>query len=104
GFARATDTPVVIVSDIERGGVIASLAGTRHVISPEDAQQIVGFIVNKFRGDPALFANGMTLIEQLTGWPPLGLVPYFSRAHDLPAEDSQSLDFSQRLADGTRPL
>lgn len=104
GFARAADAPVVIVSDIERGGVIASLVGTKHVIAPEDAQQIVGFIVNKFRGDPALFADGMTLIEERTGWASLGLVPYFMRFRDLPAEDSQSLDLSPRSMNGERPL
>src|SRR4026209_153074 len=60
GFARAADVPVVLVGDTDRGGVIASLVGTKIVIDPDDAALIVGFIVNRFRGDPALFADGMT--------------------------------------------
>src|SRR4051812_4542979 len=62
GFARAADVPVVIVGDIDRGGVIASLVGTKAVIDPADAAMVVGFVVNRFRGDPALFADGMALI------------------------------------------
>ncbi len=58
GFARAADVPVVLIGDIDRGGVIASLVGTKAVIAPEDAALVCGFIVNKFRGDPALFADG----------------------------------------------
>ena len=79
GFARAADVPVVLIGDIDRGGVIASLVGTKAVLAPEDAALIRGFIVNKFRGDPALFASGMTQIAQATGWEPLGLVPHFRR-------------------------
>ena len=62
GFARAADVPVVLIGDIDRGGVIASLVGTKAVIAPEDAALIRGFLVNKFRGDPALFADGMAKI------------------------------------------
>ena len=91
GFARAADVPVVLVGDIDRGGVIASLVGTRAVIDPADAAMIVGFIVNRFRGDPSLFADGMTRIAEQTGWPALGLVPYFADAIRLPAEDALSL-------------
>ncbi|TXN55272.1 cobyric acid synthase, partial [Methylobacterium sp. WL18] len=87
GFARATDTPVVLVGDIDRGGVIASLVGTKAVIDPADAAMIAGFIVNRFRGDPSLFADGMRLIAERTGWAPLGLVPHFPEAVRLPAED-----------------
>src|SRR5580692_9941676 len=86
GFARAADAPVVLV------GVIASLVGTKAVIAPEDAALICGFIVNKFRGDPALFADGMVRIAQLTGWQALGLVPFFPEARLLPAEDALALD------------
>src|SRR5580658_9340831 len=92
GFARAADVPVVLIGDIDRGGVIASLIGTKAVIAPEDTALIGGFIVNKFRGDPALFAEGMTRIAQLTGWRPLGLVPFFADARLLPAEDALALD------------
>ncbi len=92
GFARACDVPVVLIGDIDRGGVIASLVGTKAVVEPEDAALIVGFLVNKFRGDPALFADGMTRIAEATGWPALGLVPFFAEARALPAEDALALD------------
>ena len=88
GFARAVDVPVVLVGDIDRGGVIASLVGTKAVIAPEDAALIAGFIVNRFRGDPSLFDDGMKTIAQHTGWASLGLVPFFDAAHRLPAEDA----------------
>ena len=88
GFATAAGVPVVIVGDIDRGGVIASLVGTQHVIAADDAALIVGFIVNKFRGDPSLFTDGMATIARETGWAELGLVPYFDGARALPAEDA----------------
>lgn len=87
GFARATDTPVILVGDIDRGGVIASLVGTKAVIEPGDAAMIRGFLVNRFRGDPSLFADGMRLIAERTGWEALGLVPHLPAAARLPAED-----------------
>ncbi|MCJ2109883.1 cobyric acid synthase [Methylobacterium sp. E-025] len=87
GFARATDTPVVLLGDIDRGGVIASLVGTKAVIDPDDAAMIVGFLVNRFRGDPSLFSDGMDLIARHTGWASLGLIPHFPEAARLPAED-----------------
>ncbi|WP_370643229.1 cobyric acid synthase [Roseomonas cutis] len=92
GFARATGTPVVLVGDIDRGGVIASLVGTRSVIDPDDAALIRGFIVNRMRGDPSLFADGMAAIAARTGWAPLGLVPFLDAARRLPAEDAADLD------------
>src|SRR3984957_13395120 len=95
GFARAADVPVVLIGDIDRGGVIASLVGTKAVIAPEDAALICGFIVNKFRGDAALFAAGMERIAQLTGWEALGLVPFFPDARMLPAEDALALEQSR---------
>ena len=95
GFARAADVPVVLIGDIERGGVIASLVGTKAVIDPDDAALIRGFIVNRFRGDPALFADGMTRIAQATGWQALGLVPFFPDARLLPAEDALALDHAR---------
>jgi adenosylcobyric acid synthase len=96
GFARAARVPVVLVGDIDRGGVIASLVGTKSVIAPDDAAMIAGFIVNKFRGDPSLFSNGMSDIERLTGWTSFGLVPYFDKANRLPAEDALALSAPQR--------
>jgi adenosylcobyric acid synthase len=92
GFARAADVPVVLIGDIDRGGVIASIVGTKAVVAPEDGALICGFIVNKFRGDAALFAAGMERIAQLTGWEALGLVPFFPRARMLPAEDALALE------------
>src|ERR1700752_511381 len=87
GFARAANVPVVLIGDIDRGGVIAQLVGTKAVSDLADAAMVKGFLVNKFRGDPALFAAGMWAIEARTGWPGLGLVPYFQKAARLPAED-----------------
>ena len=94
GFARAADVPVVLLGDIDRGGVIASLVGTKTVIDPADAAMIVGFIVNRFRGDPSLFDDGMKTIARLTGWQALGLVPFFDAAHRLPAEDALGMGAS----------
>ena len=94
GFARAADVPVVLLGDIDRGGVIASLVGTRTVIDPADAAMIVGFIVNRFRGDPSLFDDGMKTIARHTGWQALGLVPFFDAAHRLPAEDALGMGAS----------
>ena len=92
GFAEAADLPVVLIGDIDRGGVIASLIGTKHAIDAQDAARICGFIVNKFRGDPSLFAPAMTRIAQATGWPALGLVRFFPEARLLPAEDALALE------------
>ncbi|MCO5734518.1 cobyric acid synthase [Rhizobium sp. SSA_523] len=92
GFARAANVPVVLIGDIDRGGVIASLAGTRTVLDPADAALIEGFIVNRFRGDPSLFADGMRMIEAFTGWNPIGLLPHFADAMRLPAEDALALN------------
>jgi adenosylcobyric acid synthase len=88
GFAQAAGVPVVLVGDIDRGGVIAQIVGTRAVVGDSDAALIRGFIVNKFRGDPSLFAEGMTLMAEKTGWEALGLVPWFADAGRLPAEDA----------------
>ena len=94
GFARAADVPVVLIGDIDRGGVIASLAGTKLVLEPEDAAMIRGFIVNRFRGDPALFVDGMRMIASHTGWQSIGLLPHFADAVRLPAEDAHGLSQS----------
>jgi adenosylcobyric acid synthase len=91
GFARAAGIPVVMIGDIDRGGVIASLIGTKAVIAAEDAALIRGFLVNKFRGDKALFADGMAKVAEATGWAPLGLIPFFAEARNLPAEDGLAL-------------
>jgi adenosylcobyric acid synthase len=92
GFARAADVPVVLIGDIDRGGVIASLVGTKAVLDPADAALVRGFVVNKFRGDPALFADGIKAIARATSWESLGLVPFFPDARLLPAEDALALE------------
>ena len=96
GFARATSTPVVVVGDIDRGGVIASLVGTHAVLDRDDARLVRGFIVNRMRGDLSLFDAGMALIEARTGWAALGLVPHFAGAARLPAEDAADLVQGER--------
>jgi len=91
GFARAAGAPVILIGDIDRGGVIASLVGAQVVLDPADAAMIGGFIVNRFRGDPSLFDDGMALIAERTGWAPVGLVPFLADAERLPAEDALAL-------------
>jgi adenosylcobyric acid synthase len=100
GFARAAGVPVVLVGDVDRGGVIASLVGTRAVIDPEDAAMIHGFLVNKFRGDPALFTDGYQAIAERTGWRGFGVVPWLGDAARLPSEDAVVLQRPQVAADG----
>jgi len=91
GFAEAAEVPVILIGDIDRGGVIAQLVGT-HVVLPEsDRARIRGFAINKFRGDPTLFAEGMTEIARHTGWQGLGILPWFPEAWRLPAEDVMDL-------------
>ena len=87
GFARAAGVPAVLIGDIDRGGVIASLVGTHAVLDTDDRAMIRAFAINRFRGAVALFAPGVTTIEQATGWPCLGVVPWFADAVRLPAED-----------------
>jgi len=91
GFARAARVPVVLVGDIDRGGVIAQLVGTQAVLDPLDAAMVRGFIINKFRGDPRLFDDGYALIASRTGWRGFGVLPYFPDAFRLPGEDAQDL-------------
>ena len=91
GFARAADLPVVLVGDIDRGGVIAQIVGTQAVLDPADAALVTGFIINRFRGDPQLFDDGYRLIEARTGWRGFGVVPWAAAAGRLPAEDALDL-------------
>jgi adenosylcobyric acid synthase len=91
GFATAAGVPVILIGDIDRGGVIAQLVGTHAVLPPEDLALIRGFAINKFRGDPTLFAEGMDIIAARTGWTPLGILPWFRDAWRLPAEDIMDL-------------
>jgi adenosylcobyric acid synthase len=92
GFARSADVPVILVGDIDRGGVIAQIVGTSAVLDPADAALVAGFLVNRFRGDPSLFRPAMDFIADRTGWPGLGFVRYFRDAARLPAEDAVALD------------
>lgn len=100
GFAQAADIPVVLIGDIHRGGVIASLVGTFHVVAPEDADRIVATLINRFQGDASLFDEGKTFIAARTGVPCLGPIPYFADAAKLPAEDVLALEHETRSQDG----
>jgi adenosylcobyric acid synthase len=92
GFAQAVQAPVVVIGDIDRGGVIAALVGTFAVLEPADRALIRATLVNRFRGDPALFHHGLVAIAARTAVPCLGPVPYLPEAARLPAEDSLALD------------
>ena len=87
GFAQAADVPVILVGDIDRGGVIAQLVGTNVVLPDADRARIKGFIINKFRGDVSLFDEGVNEIVKRTGWANIGVLPWFGDAWRLPAED-----------------
>jgi adenosylcobyric acid synthase len=92
GFAVAVGVPVVLVGDIDRGGVIAAIVGTHALIEPEERTLLKGYVVNKFRGDPSLFGGAPATIKQATGLDCLGIVPWFEDARRLPAEDALALD------------
>jgi adenosylcobyric acid synthase len=92
GFARAADVPVLLAGDIDRGGVIAALVGHHAVLDDGDRAQIVGYCINRFRGDAALFDAGLTTITERTGWRSFGMVPWLAAAARLPAEDAVALD------------
>lgn len=101
GFARAANVPVVLVGDIDRGGVIAAVVGTRTVLDADDAAMIHGFIINKFRGDPALFGDGYRQIEALSGWQGFGVVPWLAAAARLPSEDAVVLERKRTVSPGS---
>jgi adenosylcobyric acid synthase len=100
GFARAAGCPVALIGDIDRGGIFAQILGTKAALAPEDAATIVGFIVNKFRGDASLFKDGMAMIAERTGWRAFGLLPFFGDAAQLPAEDAFGLGERKTRTDG----
>ena len=99
GFARACGIPVVLIGDIDRGGVIAGLVGTKAVLDPADAALVAGFIVNRFRGDLTLFDGGLATITEKTGWRSFGVVPWLVEAARLPAEDAVVLERKTAGAD-----
>lgn len=101
GFAVAARVPVVLVGDIHRGGVIASIVGTFALLPENEAALIGAFLVNKFHGDPALFADAARFLAAHTGRPCAGIVPHFPAADRLPAEDALAL---ARVAGGDGPL
>jgi adenosylcobyric acid synthase len=92
GFAKAVNIPAVLVGDIHRGGVIASIIGTLAVLDAEDKARLKGFLINKFHGDTALFEAGKTYIEATAHIPCLGVIPHFANARNLPAEDAVALE------------
>jgi adenosylcobyric acid synthase len=94
GLARHAGLPVIVVADIDRGGVFASLAGTLALLAPEDQAHVAGFVINRFRGDGAILAPGLAQIEELTGRPVLGVLPHVDGLW-LGAEDSLALDASR---------
>lgn len=96
GFAEAADCPVIIVADIDRGGVFAHLVGTYELLSESERQRVKGFVINRFRGDVSLLTSGLTWLEQRTGVPVLGVIPYIQNLH-IEAEDAVNL---QQLGSG----
>ncbi len=103
GFAIAAQVPVILVADIDRGGVIASLVGT-HALLPDDERALLkGYIINKFRGDVSLFDEGLTAITDKTGLASFGILPHLAAAARLPQEDAMSLENRERLA-GDGPI
>jgi adenosylcobyric acid synthase len=92
GFAEAADLPVVLIGDIDRGGVIASIVGTWRLLPESERARLKGVIVNKFRGDVSLFDGGLEVIARETGLRCFGVVPYFAEARRLPAEDALGVE------------
>ncbi len=92
GFAVAVNIPVILVGDIDRGGVIASVVGTHELLSYEDCRLIKGYIINKFRGDVSLFEDALITMTGRTGWKDFGVLPFIPAVKKLPAEDAVVLD------------
>ncbi len=95
GFAEAADCPVILIADIDRGGVFAHIVGTMALLSASERKRVVGFVINRFRGDIALLQPGLDWLEQETGKPVLGVLPYLRNLH-LEAEDSVARDTPEK--------
>ncbi len=100
GFAEAAGLPVVLVGDIDRGGIIANLVGTHAVLEPVERERIRAFLINRFRGDPTLFDEGLSEIAKRTGWAAAGILPWFDKARLLPAEDALGLAHGRSTDEG----
>jgi adenosylcobyric acid synthase len=100
GFALEAGVPVILVADIDRGGVLASLVGTHMLIDAEERALLRGYLVNKFRGDKALFTPAVDIIARRTGMICHGVIPWFAGAAALPAEDAVALDRRPGRMDG----
>jgi adenosylcobyric acid synthase len=87
GFAEAVDCPVILIADIDRGGVFAHIVGTLALLSESERARVIGFVINRFRGDTALLQSGLDWLEQETGKPVLGVIPYLHGMH-IEAEDA----------------
>ncbi|WED28725.1 cobyric acid synthase [Vibrio sp. DW001] len=96
GFAEEADIPVIIVADIDRGGVFAHLYGTLALLSPSEQNRVVGFVINRFRGDVTLLENGLEWLEEKTGKPVIGVLPYL---HGLMLEAEDAINISQLCND-----
>ena len=103
GFACEAEVPVVLVGDIDRGGVIAQLVGTHALLDEAERALVRGYLVNRFRGDVRLFDGGLEVIGQRTGWRSHGVVPWFADARKLPAEDAMALESGREGASEVAP-
>jgi adenosylcobyric acid synthase len=102
-IARLTNAPVILVGDIEKGGVFASLVGTLQLLEEDDRKRVIGVVINKFRGDVSLLEPGLEWFEAYTGVPVLGVIPFVTGLH-IEAEDSVVLDSFSKIIDETKDL
>lgn len=96
GFAEEVDCPVILIADIDKGGVFAQIVGTLELLAPSERERIVGFVINRFRGDIKLLESGLTWLEQKTNKPVLGVLPYL---HNLQLAAEDAIDAAQHTSD-----